>query len=165
MQLNQVVDLIGGMLNSGNADLIKHAQTLLGPRTRGSVTSKSLDQMNPTIEMVEFQPPKGAGIPGCRYFQAEMQGIGGHMGAMSLKKALENGLQVSCRCGKHGYELFVDRGPEGVVMLPTDTVTVVLGPDETGTMPEVVWTWHPGPVLASSRNGLADETAVKIHNG
>ena len=165
MTISDILSLIDRMSASGVKALAAHAETLRGPRSRGSVSEKGLEALPQDREGVEFQPSKGVGIPGCRYLEFAAPEIGGRLGACRLADALAGGLQVRVRSGKHGYELFVDRDPQGVEMLSADSLTVILGPDETGTFPEVVWTWHPGRPMASACAGVCDDLAVKLHNG
>jgi len=165
MTIRDMQTLIDRMAGSSNAELARHAGTLKGPRTRGSTSQKGLDSVPGDCEGQEFQPPNGAGIPGCRYLRFYTPDIGGRLGAVPLSLALEREWAVRLRSGKHGYELFVDRCPSEAAMPETSTLTVILGPDETGTLPEVVWTWHPGEPLSSLKGPVSDSTAVKTHNG
>ncbi len=158
------MSLIDRML-AGGENLRQHAETLLGPRQRGSTTSGGLDQLDPDTIGDEFQPPEGVGIPGCRYLEFAAPGIDGRLGAVPLEEALAANLPVRVRNGKHGYELFVDRDPSEAAMPKTDTITVILGPHDTGDFPEVVWTWHPGKPLGTLRAPMSASTAVKLHNG
>jgi len=163
MTIKDVGEVIARMMEV--EALAGHAATLVGPRTRGSTTAAGLDCLPPDTLGEEFTPEAGA-IPGCRYFAFGVtpdSELDPRKGAVSLLEALELRLPVCVRQGAHGPELYVDR--ELKDLPTTDTVTVILGPDETGSMEEVVWTWHPGPPLGSCSRGLNDFTGVKIHNG
>lgn len=164
MNITTVLNIIAAMASSGVKSLADHAKTLVGPRTRGSTTEAGLETLDGNLEGTEITPVVGA-IPGCRYVQFQAPAMGCKLGAVTLSTALREGWDVRVRRGSHGLELFRDVSPETVEMPEADFVTVILGPDETGTLPEVIWTWHPGPPMASLRDPLGDFTAVKVHNG
>jgi hypothetical protein len=158
-----------------------HAKSLLGPRTRGSTTTWGLEDVDQlvgkhkkskvlSLMAFEVEMPEEVKMPGCRYFKFSESYLEGTLGARALSRVLKNDWcdhEVKVRKGAHGYELYIDRTPDewsghGVT---TCEHYIILGPDETGTFPEVVYTWHPGRPLAPANKGLSDHTAVKEHNG
>ena len=152
-------------MGSMSDDLAAHAKTLEGPRSRGSVSERGLEAIPADREGVEFEPQEEARIPGCVYLEFPAPEIAGRLGAVPLSEALNLG-KVCVRNGAHGYEMFVDRDPDIGAMPMADAVTVVLGPDEGAPKGElVVWTWHPGKPMPTSRSGITANTAVKVHNG
>jgi len=160
-------------------ELRGHAQSLLGPRTRGSTTTwglEDVDKMRPAknwaISSMAFEVtmPEEVSLPGCRYFCFTAPELIGKLGAKPLSVVLSgtHANNVKVRNGAHGYELFIDRSREeweGQGKSETCDNYIVIGPDETGNFPEVVYTWHPGRPLAPASKGLTDSTAVKEHNG
>lgn len=149
--------------------LTDHAQTLVGPRTQGSISGKGLDSLQPFVrfhQLEEGDCPEGVMIPGCIYLVLKGGGleVDGRIGAM-LHGDLPPGTAVSEREGQHGPEKFVDVPPELDKLPPAYDLTVILGPApkeaiEAGWPSErlVIWTWHPGMPLDQNK-------AVKLHNG
>lgn len=142
--------------------LSEYASTLIGPRTRGSISSVGLNKMLAKTPLVEFSPPKGVAQEGVRYFRARIPGLGGRLGAVPYNEAIAQKLTVSERAGKHGAELFINRAPNIKSMRPVDYATFIVG-KENGK--DVLFTWHPGLPLGTMKNGINPFTAVKTHSG
>jgi len=105
MKTSEVLNILTRMLNGGD-DLREHAETLGGPRRRGSTTKAGLSAIPAEREGVPFEPPVGICIPGCRYLRFDAPELRGRMGAVPLSEAESLGLEVQQRDGAHGPELF-----------------------------------------------------------
>jgi len=144
--------------------LAGHAASLEGPRTRGSTTEFGLEILPPEMELEKFTPVADA-APGCKYYRGHAPALRGKLGAMPIGNLVPDNLldTVRVRKGAHGYELFIDTPASEAMNIGANDLTVILGPDETGSLPEIIWTWHPGGVMG--RCQIRDGTAIKIHNG
>ena len=148
--------------------LAGHAASLEGPRTRGSTTQKGLESLldGGIGQLIgeEFIPEAG-GIPGCRYISYPCpQSMGARLGAVALATVTDID-SVKVRLGAHGYEMYLDVPRVEAEMPKATTVTIILGPDETGALTEIVWTWHPGEPLGNAKPGIGPNSGVKVHNG
>jgi len=166
--LETILDIIEAMKSV--PALAGYAASLEGPRTRGSTTAHGLDYL---LYKEEYQSgaeftPQAAAIPGCRYFKFMVPGdMRTELGAVPIEflQVMGRMEEICVRKGAHGYELFLDVPVAEAVLIPVDHITVILGPDETGALPEIVWTWHPGTPLGSAKPGIDSNTGVKVHNG
>jgi len=144
---------------------------LQGPRTRGSLTDKGIDTLDPETPAVEFMPQAGA-ISVARYFHVKAPDLGGRLGAVSLK-SLPADLLPLLRARfveNHGTELFLDRDASEADLPAVDFLTVILGPvNDAGDLG--IWTWFPGeptgatPAEGSTADDPQNLVAVKLHNG
>jgi len=143
-----------------------YAQSLRGPRTRGSVTAKGLADL-PDNYIAEALADQSAAGKATRIYQGPDGGLGGKLGMMTLAAALDQGKEVKVRLGKHGPELYLNRtlGDEkeaGDWMAPSSVLTFIVA---TEGYPDVaaggLITWYPGPVTPNLDPGVA----VKLHNG
>lgn len=154
-------------------ELSGHAQSLLGPRTRGSTTNAGLDKLPLDQEVEEMTGDLCAEVkkPGCRYFRLYAPELHGVLGAITYQTAVQrhgvNG--IKSREGPHGPELFIDRPQGSEDANETSWLTIILGPaGEYGFESGVVYTWHPGLPLAiydASQTEIHPLTGVKTHNG
>ena len=160
--IKDIKELRNEMYTGCDPEIVAHARSLMGPRTRGSTTEKGLSAIPDETELIEIFPPAATAQPGSRYFTVPAPNIGGRLGAVSLFKAEELGLKVEERMGKHGPELFINRPVEEAEMLPCTFITVITG-EHDGQ--EILFTWHPGGVLGTLAHGRTPQTAVKLHNG
>ena len=158
--VNDVVELIRSNMTCGDAELEKHAATLLGPRTRGSTTTKGLEDADPGCELEKLDSKNLE--PGCELFVAFLPEMHGMLGAVALEDALFMNLPVSIRDGEHGKELFVDRDKQDVPNTPSSNIRIITGMHNG--IP-AVFTWHPGQILKPFCGILEADTAVKLHNG
>jgi len=145
--------------------LKRHAESLMGPRMRGSLTDKGLSVLSDDVQLVEFTPADDVRDPKCRYFGFHSPELYGRLGAIALEVALSRGWTVKSREGAHGLELFRDVTPEDCTMPRVDDFVVILGPDTSSPDELVAFTWHPGEPLRSFKGELTARTAVKVHNG
>jgi len=162
-----VCELIFANLNSENEVLAKHATTLLGPRTHGSTTKRSISYVPKNTPLVELVGDFGT----AKCYQFETDKLGAILGAKSLIaiQVLGYTRSIIIRDGIHGRELFL-LGDTSNLCSPTTTITLIVG--EYDNEP-CVWTWHPGnplkplPVGFKLVNGqsfedLDPQTAVKL---
>ena len=163
MNIRHILRLIASMKTI--PALAGHASSLEGPRTRGSTTEFGLDILDPETEFEDFTPMPSDAAPGCKYYRCQAPSLKGKMGAIPIGSLLSDNLLslVRVRKGVHGYELYMDTPQAEAMNCESNTLTVILGPDETGALPEIVWTWHPGKILG--RCQITDSTAIKTHNG
>lgn len=149
--------------------LAAHAQTLQGPRTRGSTTERGLDALHGGEPFFLEDVPQEIRRPGCRYFVAHAAELGSRVRVLPHAACVERNLPVESREGPHGPELFA-KVPEALLdnlgLLGSGRVGVVVGPPtEFPEFPDgVVYTWHPGPFLLDLRAGETPTplTAVKL---
>ena len=142
--------------------LAGYAETLVGPRTRGSMSVLGLNKMMAKTPLTEFRPAAGVAQEGVRYFRARIPGLGGRLGAIPYSEAVAKNLTIRERVGKHGAELFLNRAPNLKNMKPVDYATFIVG-KEKGK--DVLFTWHPGMPLGTMKDGINPFTAVKTHFG
>lgn len=165
--LNTLADLLN--LPGFRADLA-------GARTRGSLTARGLDAIDPTTPVVEFRPTVG-NVPVARYFYFDASALDGRLGAAplaSLGADLLPLLRVR-HVDKHGPEMYLDRPADAADLPPAREGVAILGPvDDAGTLGW--WTWYvaSGPesrvMGAMTARGAATDhpiasLAVKLHNG
>lgn len=161
MLLRTIRGMIYEMVRSKDKELSEHGSSLLGPRRRGSTTEGALECFDGELEFTEFF--SDAVSKGCRCFVKYIAAARGRLKAITLRTALDEGMEVHTREGAHGPELFVDVPPEECKGLSCNSIYVILG-DHEGE--EVVYTWHPGPPLKTyDKWTLTADTAVKLHNG
>jgi hypothetical protein len=158
--------LIDANRRSPSKKLAEHAATLVGPRDRGSTTSKGIYYIDPDTPMSNTSEDVPNRDPKCRYYVfAVPEDMDARLGAIPLRLALAMGHKVCLREGDHGYELYLDQ-PAGK-MPPVNFCTAIVGTWEGET---ALFTWHPGEPLRPLKdsNGavtICDETAVKTHSG
>jgi hypothetical protein len=141
-------------LDSNIEDVSKHAETLDGPRTRGSTTKRGLGSL-PNDRPAERVYPAAVN-PELQCYKLWAPELCGRIGAISLREALDSGNSVKVRNGLHGNELYMTAVGE----LPmTDNIYVIIG-DFMGE--QVIYTWHPGEPLGAYEDPLSDMTGVKI---
>jgi hypothetical protein len=136
-----------------------YADSLRGPRTRGSTTTEGLTSLPEDYEAQRAVDQRLAG-PGTVIFQGP-NGLGGRQRAVTLSAALAAGEQVCVRKGFHGPELYVDRsiGEGQVAEHLTFIVAGESNPDGLGLGALV--TWYPGEPTAP----IDPECGVKLHHG
>ena len=159
--VGDIVQLIISNTQSENAELAKHAKTLLGPRTRGSTTEFGLEAMPASHRLDKARPGNTDCVAdGCvLYLIGDARRLNGQVKAVPLSQAFVRNLDVQIRDGEHGSELFVDADDcEGI---PTNIISVIVG-EFAGE--RAVFTWHPGPPMSPLSEGVKRTTAVKLHN-
>lgn len=168
-----VLLLIHQMRTCSIEELQKHAQTLIGRRTRGSITDFGVDHLPADRKLVEFTHcilPEVT-IPGCRYFSLYASELNPVALAIPYREVREiDRDDIKRRPSPHEPkedELYFDRPLAEVAGEPTDYLTIILGPPGgyPGFTNGVIWTWHPGMPLATLPKGEApnEYTAVKLH--
>lgn len=127
------------MIKEMKKTMPEYAETLMGPRTRGSTTLKGLDYLDPhrVCKLLEIKEN------GTHIYTAHAPELDGMCGAGSLKEVIEKGLvdQVRVRVGVHGPELYISNASNQ--HHPNDDITIITVLDDHGN--RVVATWHPGP--------------------
>lgn len=149
---------------------------LQGPRTRGSLTERGLNALDPETPVTEFRPTVG-NVPVARYFYFNADPLGGRLGATALG-SLDASLWPLLRVRtveNHGLEMYLDRPADAADLPPANEGVAILGPiDADGTLGW--WTWYvaDGPesrvMGAMTAQGRATDhpsqsVAVKLHNG
>ena len=163
--ITNIGDIIAILKKMECDDALKsHAATLVGPRTRGSTTTKGLNVLPSSRPLTQVFPDKLVASPGCEYYTVLAPELEGRLGAIPLAAVEEQQLAFKSRKGVHGRELYIDLNPGEVELPSTDRITIIVGPQE-GYADGVIFTWHPGAPLASASAPLCDLTAVKLHNG
>mgnify|MGYP006908400863 CR=1 FL=1 len=148
--VDTILEKIEEMRNSGIEEIRKHAETLLGPRTRLAFHDIS------EWDVVQ---------DGCEAYilylnEVQQDVLDPRVGAMPAKDVFPESI-VSIREGAHGPELFVDEAPGE--RAKTSVITIILGPSHGK---QVVFTWHPGePAEPFDGTTIKPHTAVKLHNG
>ena len=158
--IGDVLDLIEANRNSSNPELAAHAETLLGPRTRGSTTKLGLESLNRDKPISEVSH-ESVEAP-CVAYRFHDRSLGGEMGAVSLCRALVASEGVVVRQGEHGPELVAVEPRVQLLQLRYEGyVWVVVGECEGE---QAVFTWHPGePLKPYSPDGpLTARTGVKL---
>jgi hypothetical protein len=136
-------------------DLAAYGDSLCGPRLHGSTTTGGLEELPADRELKPLIHP--ALKPGCQAYTVHAPELGGLVGVMSLKEALEANLPVRARIGRHDQpELYIDQPLATSEVV--DYVTIILE-EEAGRW--VVSTWHPGNPVAL----FSPHASVKTHNG
>jgi hypothetical protein len=138
-----------------------YADTLRGPRTRGSTTGKGLEALPEDFVAREcyYQDDAGKGVV---ILRGETDALEGQLGVVSLKQALTDGYPVSVREGDHGLELFIDQ--DDVDLIRTNVLTFLVSNEDHDEVPAgCLITWYPGE--SAPKLQLTGREAVKLHNG
>jgi len=123
-------------------------------------------------EVTEKEAEKGNTIPGCRYFKAQIPAeYSGKLAALTVDQVAKRDIGITfdewdrlpqgevrdsykirlqglCDSighmvmGEHSCEFQFDVDPE-----PVDYLMLITGPAGDGDERQVVWTWHPGPIM------------------
>jgi hypothetical protein len=94
--------------------------------------------------------------PGCECYVAMAPQLHGQLGAIVLRDAVNQGIQVQVRQGAHGPELYMSVPARTRRQQQEDRIYIILGPHQAVKY-NIVYTWHPGRPLPP----LNAETAVK----
>lgn len=162
--------------------LSAHTATLLGPRTRGSITNFSLQDLagygligSPLHTRCTDMSVLSPGCAAWVFYLPLDAKFTAKLGATSLFNALGR-QQAEClmsndpavlrgvaiRQGAHGPELYID-STRPLEMPESREITVIVG---TANGREAIFTWHPGlPLKPFDGVNLDAMTAVKTHNG
>ena len=137
-----------------------YANSLRGPRTRGSITKNGLEDL-PEDYIITLLEDQSLAMKGTAFFQGDHGNLNGKLGIMSLQQAVDVGLKVKARAGKHGTELYIDQ--EEAEMIPSKVITFIIATDGNtdGIEKGGLITWYPGEPTPN----LDTRVAVKIHNG
>ena len=156
--LSDILELLTRNSLSENPDLRVHAATLLGCRTHGSTTEKSLfDIDNPGD--VELSPYDSAAVqPGAKCYRATVYQFQNRMGAISYEYASRRNWEILERIGVHGHpelwSLDVGRHVRG----SCSNLYFIVG-NHQGE--QALFTWHPGQPLVPGVDRTNPLTAVK----
>ena len=164
---------------------------LEGPRTRGSLTVRGLEDLSDR-DVTEFRPEDSAlDVPVARYFRWPAVELGGLLGAVRFGDLTEEQDKLfDSRRGPHGREFFLDVDPADADLPPATIGVGIIGPsgtekDEEGTevldadgkpIPVVGWwTWYvatEATLVVGTVEAQGEATGhpmhsigVKLHNG
>lgn len=161
-------------------ELRNKAKELLGLRTSQDVigtTNFKLEELDSLVKnrgdflsTIFFEETKN--LPpevkeeGLRYFNFSHHKIEGRTNYLPLKEATDPAITtepVVIKKINGQYQICVDRTLDRAELRSRSSpeIWIVLGPDPTGTFPEIVVDWFPGRVLSFNPHSLTDWTAVK----
>jgi len=156
--VKDILNLLRENLQSDNEDLANHAETLTGPRTRGSTTERQLSALPEDRAIVLVDHPDIS--PGCVCYRVEANELKPKLGAVPLSFALKRGLPVSMQQGEHGPELAAPSSDLPLKLV--SHISVIVG--EFAGVP-AIFTWHPGDPLAAFDENASEfsaNTGVKL---
>lgn len=177
--------------DEGGVRYVRHCLSLTGPRKRGSTTARGLDFL-PINSRLRDVTNHYRGLElaqeGCSYyeltipkeFREEMQA---RIGVIKLRDLLE--LESSGRANVGPLVELRDAGTHGIDIVfqchedhasnffeETDILTFITGPkpeemwssnnDMTQDHEEILYTWHPGPVMSRGTNELTMDSMIKL---
>lgn len=143
-------------------ELGKHAATIEDARTTGSTTTLGLHEVPADTPVVRVYPQHLR--KGCECYRFFYK-MGGRLGAIPFRDAMDKYGKVNIRTGRHGPELYVTGEVGDVVNRDEDDIYVIVGKHtirDTDEQVDAVFTWHPGEPMPTLEDGITEETAVKV---
>jgi hypothetical protein len=155
--VKDIKELILVNAKSKDPQLRAHAETLFGPRTRGSTTSIALMDVPDWVPLEEVENHPDVN-PGCFLFRFSHE-VGGVLGALPFSHLYCRGAEIKVQQGAHGLELVTEKRDWQSESVKCNQIYVICG-HHAGEF--AVFTWHPGEPLGTLDKGICARTAVKL---